>query len=319
VKKLPFHVISYTVNDPRAARGGVETFASRLRLIFDKVTYMTPDSRDVGPVVRERLPVICDNHLVLDWPDGFPVVGFQHGVAAVKHAVTGTLGRWRLAKRQQRAAKRDKVVWVACASWVGATFGRLYGNHASHIIPYTIDTAQFDARLDNEGSRLVLHDARETHKGSALVPRLARAFPEWTFEPLDCPLERVADRMRKARMFIHLSAYEGNSVVCNEAMAMNLPCFMTEVGLMRDEDRPNDVWLIDAETAYCDPAALNREFRAFVSSLGERRYRPRDWILEHSTPEIARAGWKRVVAALESLSASSVASDASDITSGQAQ
>jgi len=47
--------------------------------------------------------------------------------------------------------------------------------------------------------------------------------------------------MRKARAFIHLSSYEGNSIVCNEAMAMNLPCMFTDVGLMRDSGRPQDV------------------------------------------------------------------------------
>jgi hypothetical protein len=276
-------------------RGGVETFASRLRLIFEEVTYMTPTSRDRRRVVRERLPVICDNHLVLDWPDDYPVVGFQHGVAAVKQAVTRTLGRRRLAQRQARAARRGNVIWVACAAWVSETFGELHGNRARHIIHYPVDTRQFDGRLDNHGSRLVLHDAREKHKGSELIPRLAARFPEWRFEPIDRPLEQVADRMREARMFVHLSAYEGNSVVCNEAMAMNLPCLLTDVGLMRDEDRPSDVFVIGADTAYRDPAALEEAFRAFVESLPQRQYRPRDWILTHATPEIARAGWARVM------------------------
>ena len=101
-------------------------------------------------------------------------------------------------------------------------------------------------------------------------------------------------------MFVHLSRYEGNSVVCNEAMAMNLPCFFTDVGLFRDEDRPTEVQLIDADTAYRDPDGLRRAFAAFGETLERRSYRPRDWILTHSTPEIARDKWAKVMADLDS-------------------
>ena len=59
---------------------------------------------------------------------------------------------------------------------------------------------------------------------------LARAFPAWRFEPLACAPSEVADRMRKAAAFLHLSRYEGNSMVCAEAMAMNLPCLFTAWG-----------------------------------------------------------------------------------------
>jgi hypothetical protein len=268
--------------------------------MFEEVTFMTPATLDVRRVRREGLRVICDNQHVLDWPADMPVIGFQHGVAAVKLRAAPNLGRWRLARRQARAARRPNTVWVANSHWVGETFGRLHGNAAAHVIHYPVDVDRFDARLDNEGSNLVLHDAREKHKGSRLIPRLAAAFPEWRFEPLDCDPEAVADRMRKARMFVHLSRYEGNSVVCNEAMAMNLPCFFTDVGLFRDEDRPTEVQLIGADTAYRDPDGLRRAFAAFAETLERRSYRPRDWILTHSTPEIARDKWAKVLVDLDS-------------------
>ena len=44
----------------------------------------------------------------------------------------------------------------------------------------------------------------------------------------------MPDRFRQGAAFLHLSRYEGNSIVCNEAMAMDLPCLFTRVGLMRD-------------------------------------------------------------------------------------
>ena len=299
MEKLPFRIVHYGANDPETTRGGVETFARRLRLMFDEVTFMTPRTLDVARVRREGLRVICDNQHVLDWPEDMPVVGFQHGVAAVKLRAAPNFGRWRLARRQARAARRPNTVWVANSHWVGEKFGRLHGNDAAHVIHYPVDVERFDARLDNEGSNLVLHDAREKHKGSRLIPRLAAAFPEWRFEPLDCHPDAVADRMRKARMFVHLSRYEGNSVVCNEAMAMNLPCFFTDVGLFRDADRPSEVYLVDADLAYSSRAGLEREFRSFISSLGARAYRPRGWILDHATPQIARAGWRSVIEQLD--------------------
>jgi len=295
MEKLPLHVVHYGANDPESVRGGVEAFARRLRLVFDRVTFMTPRTIDVALVERERLPVICDNQFVLDWPSHIPVIGFQHGVAAVKFRSAPSLGRWRLARRQARAAKRPNVVWVACAAWIGETFGSLHGNRAAHVIHNPVDPGLFDGRLENEGSRLILHDARLKHKGSRLVPRLARAFPNWRFEPLDCAPHEVPARMRRAAAFLHLSRYEGNSIVCAEAMAMNLPCFFTRVGLMVDDDRPRGVHLIDPRLAYRDPGALEREFRRFTEALGQQSYRPRDWILRNATPEANRDKWAAAV------------------------
>ena len=290
--KLPFHVVHYSAHDPRTTTGGVETFARNLRLIFDEVSFMTPSTRDVGWVRRERLAVICDNHYVLDWPEDLPVIGFQHGVGAVKFAATRSLNHWRLSRKQRRAARRHNTLWVACAQWIAEAFEQRYGNGASHVIYHPIDVERFDGQLGDDDSRLILHDARLKHKGRDLIPPLQAAFPDWRFEPLDCDPDEVPDRMRAARAFLHLSRYEGNSIVCNEAMAMNLPCLFTRVGLMQDDDRPRDVYLIDPRVAYDDLEWLKGEVRRFLSSLSERVYAPRRWVLEHATREQSRWHWQ---------------------------
>ena len=76
-----------------------------------------------------------------------------------------------------------------------------------------------------------------------------KKLPEWRFETLNCKPEDVPDRMREAAAFLHLSRYEGNSIVCNEAMAMNLPCLFTKVGLMNDGE-PLDVSIVESEAVY---------------------------------------------------------------------
>lgn len=295
MEKLPYHIVHYSQDDPRTTTGGVQTFARSLELTFEEVSYMTPRQRDVERVRSGRLPVVCDNQTVLDWPTEVPVIGFQHGVGAVKFAATRSLSHLRLARRQRRAARRPNTLWVACAQWIAETFDRLHGNGARHVIYHPVDVERFDGRLENEGSRLVLHDARLEHKGRNLVPILQRAFPQWRFEGLDCAPAEVPDRMRTARAFIHLSRYEGNSIVCNEAMAMNLPCLFTRVGLMQDRDRPQDVALIEPEVAYGDPQGLVAEVGRFLDSLGERRYEPRRWTLAHATRAQSLRSWQAVM------------------------
>jgi hypothetical protein len=277
----------------------VETFARNLQKIFAEVRFLTPDRRALQSALRSRLPVICDNQRVLDWPLDHPVIGFQHGVGAVKYEATRSWSHWWLARRQQRAARRPNTLWVACAEWVASSFYQLYGNRTNHVIRYPVDVERFDGRLRNEGSRLVLHDARTEHKGRRLIPHLKSAFPHWRFEPLACRPQDVPDRMRGAAAFVHLSRYEGNSLVCNEAMAMGLPCLFTRVGLLRDDGGPTEIETLDVETAYSDPARLVDAVGRFLQSLRTRRYDPRPWVLQHATLEHARIGWRRVMAELQ--------------------
>jgi glycosyltransferase involved in cell wall biosynthesis len=292
---LPHRIIHYAQHDPRTHVGGVETFARSLRLIFEEVEFMTPGTLDVTRVRQERIPVVCDNHWVLDFPPDIPVLGFQHGVARVKWGETRNWGDLKLLRLQARAARRPNTLWVACAQWISAKFQELHGNGAAHVIYHPVDLERFDGRLTGGRPHLILHDARTEHKGKSLVGRLARAFKEYQFEPLACSPQEVPDRMREARAFVHLSRYEGNSIVCNKAMAMNLPCFFTRVGLMQDENGPSDVHLIDPSRARHRPAELIASFSSFLSSLETRTYQPRTWSERYASPSASRRGWAAVM------------------------
>lgn len=289
--RIPRRVVHYSRLDPETTRGGVESFARNLRLSFEQVEMMTPETLDVARVRAERLPVICDNQMVLDWPADVPLIGFRHGVAWRKVKVTRSLHDLALAARQLRAARRPRVTWVSCARWIDAAFARAAGGAGAGVIYHPVDLERFDARLDNAGSRLLLHDARSDHKGRRLIEQLARALPDYRFEPLACDSTEVPNRMRRAAAFLHLSRYEGNSIVCNEAMAMNLPCLFTRVGLMLDADQRFDVQLLEPALAFGNPAALLRAAREFLASLEGRVYRPRAWVTEHASLDATRAAW----------------------------
>lgn len=292
---LSLSVIHYSREDPRTSIGGVQGFARTLERLFAEVRFLTPRSRNRRAAITSRVPIICDNQLVLDWPPEHPVIGFQHGVAAVKYQATGSLGHWRLARAQRRAAARPNTLWVACARWIAEAFGALHGNAATHVIYHPVDTARFDGRREDPDSRLLLHDARTRNKGRHLVARLQAALPQWRVEPLHCAPEAVPERMRHARAFLHLSRYEGNSLVCCEAMAMDLPCCFSRVGLLRDSGGPTEVWTLDPALLRGSPAGLLDEVQRFLASLAERRYNPRPWILAHATLELAELGWRAVL------------------------
>jgi glycosyltransferase involved in cell wall biosynthesis len=292
---LPLRVVHHGRRNPADRPGGVETFARALRLVFADVVFTWTGHPDLPALARDRALVVCDNDTVLDWPSDLPLIGFQHGVAAEKARVTRTFTDARLARRQARAARRERTIWVACARWIADAFRPAHPRAPQHVIRHFVDPARFDGRRTGVGSRLVLHDARTTHKGAKSIARLAAALPEWRFEPLACPHERVADRMREAAAFVHLSRYEGNSIVCTEAMAMDLPCLFTDVGLMRDDEIDLDVHLVGARAIERTPAVLVPAAQSFFASMATRRFTPRDYVLRHATPAHAHRGWTRVV------------------------
>ena len=90
MQKLPLKVAHYGRFDPRVRTGGVETFARNLQIVFEEVEFLTPENQELERMIAEKVPVICDNQMVSDWPESFPVIGFQHGVAAVKSSLTKT-------------------------------------------------------------------------------------------------------------------------------------------------------------------------------------------------------------------------------------
>jgi hypothetical protein len=262
---------------------------------------MTPESEDFARIRRERLPLVCDNHWVRDIPPDIPAVGFQHGVAWVKAGITHNWKDYALALRQARAAHRPNTLWVACAEWISSGFQRLHGNRAAHVVYHPVDVTRFDGRLDNAGSRLVLHDARSLAKGKQAIEWLVEALPEYRFEALACQPAEVPDRMRRACAFVHLSRYEGNSIVCNEAMASDLPCLFSRVGLMRDRGGPSDVAVLEAGKALTDRATVLAAGREFLASLERRSYRPRAWVMANASPSAALRGWSKVVEDLDQM------------------
>lgn len=300
MEKIPGTIIHYGRFNPERRTGGVEAFAKSLKLAFEDVRFLDagsagPGSAAMQEVVASGLPVVCDNHMVLDWPEGYPVIGFQHGVAAEKKLVTWSRTDWSLARKQAQAARRKSTIWVACARWISDEFSRRYGNQAHHIIYHTVDANRFDGELDNRGSRLVLHDGRSKHKGRELYPVLQDALPGWKFEALSCSPAQVPERMRGACAFMHLSRYEGNSIVCNEAMAMGLPCLFTRVGLMRDDESP-DVGIIEVRQAYGRRKRLIDSVSSFLDGLDDASYSPREWIVEHASQQAFIASWDTVIA-----------------------
>ena len=297
--RIPRTVVHYSKNDPRQYRGGVESFARNLSLVFENVEFMTPKTRDVARVRRERLPVVCDNHMVLHWPSDLNVIGFQHGVVLRKLPIVKSLYALQLAIGQYRARSRPNVIWVACARWIADEFNRVTRCPSTRVIYHPVDLTRFDGKLDNAGSKLVLHDGRSEHKGKQLFDVLTRQLPDYRFEPLGCAPEDVPQRMRGALAFLHLSRYEGNSIVCNEAMAMNLPCLFTRVGLMLDAGQTFDVDVIDTERAFSNREGLVSDVRAFLERASQPR-NPRAWVAEHASLEATIAGWREVLQTFDS-------------------
>lgn len=301
IARIPRTVVHLAKHDPDEHVGGVSAFARNLRLVFEEVVMFSAERQDWARVGEQRLPVICDNQWVSRAPRGVPVIGFQHGVAEVKRRVTRSLTDYRLAWQQRRAARRPNTLWVACAQWISEASERHYGNSAAVVVRHPVDLERFDGRLDNAESRLILHDARSLHKGQRLVALLQRACPEWRFEPLQCAPDQVPDRLRSAAAFVHLSRYEGNSIVCNEAMAQGLPCLFTRVGLMQDADGPDEVTLLDPDRAFTDPDYLIDRTRSFLGSLSTWSGDPRRWILEHTQPAANRRAWEEAMHRFDAL------------------
>ena len=295
MEKIPLTICHYSAQDPFIYTGGVEAFARNLSRVFETVIYLTPnDTESLPHILQKGTPIVCDNHHCLTIPEEYPVIAFQHGVANTKFSVTKKSFDRDLAILQQRAAYRKNTLWVACARWISDTFEASHGNKAYEVIYHPIDTERFRPIPERKEDNLILHDARTNHKGAQEVEFLSRHFPQYRFEGLNCMPEYVPERFQQAAAFLHLSKYEGNSIVCNEAMAMDLPCFFNQVGLFRD-DSNFDVYLRRDHVKLFWKKSLKKDFQDFSETILERKYNPRLWILEHATYEIARNKWQRVL------------------------
>ena len=126
-RKIPLNIVYYNDKDTILTTGGEQTFAKGLRLIFHNVEYMTPKNLDLEYILTKQIPVICTNEMVSDIPEDIPVIGFQHGVGAIKHSVTRSSGHKRLKKSQEKSSKRRNTIWIACADWIASKFEELYG------------------------------------------------------------------------------------------------------------------------------------------------------------------------------------------------
>jgi|GEM_PF-1386127 len=287
----PYPVAHYSMNDPASGAGGVETFALGLQRVFGKISYLTPDTLNTNELRMEKTVLICDNQHVLDIPEDIPVIGFQHGVAEEKKKHTKNAYDKKLARLQKLAAKRPNTYWIACARWISDRFASLRGNRADAVIYHAVDIERFKPhpKIDRE-EHLFLHDARSRHKGSRLIEKLEVKFPACTFRELNCPHSQVPEELARGAGFIHLSRYEGNSIMCNEAMAADLPCFFTDVGLFRDPF-DFDVYLVDSKKAFRSSRYLTGEFSKFLNSLETKSYNPRSWVMEHASPDVYRKAW----------------------------
>ena len=119
LKKIPIKVAHYGRFDPRVRTGGVETFARNLQIVFEEVEFLTPEAQNLDAIIASKTPVICENQMVSDWPEDFPVIGFQHGVAAVKSSRTKSWTDRKLAKAQASRQAPQHLLGHARAGSVG--------------------------------------------------------------------------------------------------------------------------------------------------------------------------------------------------------
>jgi hypothetical protein len=93
---------------------------------------------------------------------------------------------------------------------------------------------------------------------------------------------------------MHLSRYEGYGIVCNESMAMNLPCLFARVGLMLDS--PDcDVEVVPVPKVFSGGRQLTVLVKAFLDSLDRRRFQPRDWVTANASIQEGRRRWAAVM------------------------
>jgi len=296
------HHCRYSVHHPQ--KGGVENFGLNLKNIFKKVHFTLPG--DITPdlvrlVQAKNIPIICDYHSVLDWPEEVKTIGFQHGCAQLRGEITGETMLKEIGREQVVASKRRNAVWVADSQWVSDMCEKYYGRSAEYIIYHAVSDDFFRNSRTHQRVPVtkVFHDARLAHKGRDIIPVLQEAFPKISFIQLQCKHSKIIDVLKDCDVFMHLSKYEGNSIMCNEVMALNIPLVTTDVGLFHEDLGVEEIRIVPVGGCFGENKdRLIEIFGQYVSALNNRKIgveKINQWHQSHATNAHNEILWRQVV------------------------
>ncbi len=169
--RIPLTVIHYSRHDPRRVTGGVERFGLTLERVFERVEFLTPDCRrERREALSRQIPIICDNQRVMDWPEGHPVIGFQHGVGAVKFQATRSLLALEsgASAEARRRAAADAMGGGRAVDRVGVRIAIRDASRARHLLSNRLRSIRRPARKHGI-------EARPSRRANA--PQGTRAHP----------------------------------------------------------------------------------------------------------------------------------------------
>jgi len=218
--------------------------------------------------------VIVDNHDALAIPGGVAVVAVQHGCAGEHLArVPGWKAGTAMVPKQAAAGKRGRTFWVGCSVWAAIHCKKHMGVVADRVIYGTVHNKTFSpsARQQSRpgGKPIVLHHCADGNKGSDHVGAVAEALKgRFEFRRLKCKANAVPAEMRKADIWLCLSASEGLPTVLQEAAATGLCCVSTNVGVAWETT--TDPWVTTFDWR-------DRGKPAVVAAAIERAWASHDW------------------------------------------
>jgi len=309
-------VIVITYRKFPANRGGVSKHASHLKIAFPEAVHYSwndlPEDRlcQASISFEPEKAKALNSYLLSEGlvrkgdvviADGFWFHGLEGSGCRIVSVIHGTFAGWLGAGHSLARAQAEIIPladeWVAVSPFAESEAERFYGVKANEVILNAVDLERFKP----DGSIEKIYDfvdmAGTYEKGFDVVTELRGEFKGFTIWGMG--EEGVINSLRRGKVFLSPSRYEGNSYGILEAISCGLPVLGSPVGLLWDSkswyelELPGIAWPVHRGVqGYRENLNAMLKGSGCHSSIWES---PRKWAEDHLSLDRFTKEWKNFI------------------------
>lgn len=178
------------------------------------------------------------------------------------------------------------------------------------VLPFAVDVNKFTPtrQMSERNCVFVYHKSRTTDELNAVCNELSkRGIAYNTFRYGSYDERDYLEYLRKCKWGVWVGAHESQGFALQEALAMDIPLFVWNVRCLSQEHGRNNpkyeattisYWDDRCGEAFHDQNEIPSVMDVFLEKVGEGVYSPRNFVLEHLSPDACERKLAQVVSSI---------------------